>query len=177
MSRLTAVDPSAATGKAKELLDAVKAKMGKAPNTIRTMVQSPAVVEAYLGFSSALGGGVLGAPVREQISLLAAQHNGCEYCLSAHTVLGKMAGLNADDIAAARHSEAADPKTAAIPKFAAAVIERRGAVSDEQFLRAKQAGLSEAEIAEIVANVALNVFTNYFNNVARTDIDFPRVSL
>lgn len=177
MSRLTAVDPATATGKAKELLEAVKAKLGKAPNMMRSMAQSPAVLEAYLGFSATLGGGLLSAPVREQIALLTAQKNGCEYCLFAHTLLGKMAGLSEADAAAARKAEAADSKTAAILKFAAAVISGQGRVSDEEYIRARQAGLSEGEVAEVIANVALNIFTNYFNIANRTDVDFPRVSL
>lgn len=177
MSRMTTVDPVTATGKTKELLDAVKAKMGKVPNLIRTMAHSTAAVEAYLNLSGALAGGVLTAKQREQIALAAAQANGCEYCLSAHTMLGKMNGLGEGEIAAARQGAAADPKSAAILQFALQVINQRGAVSDAAVNQAFQAGLTEGEIAEIVANVALNTYTNYLNNVARTEVDFPRVAL
>lgn len=177
MSRMTVLDPAVATGKTKELLDAVKSKMGKVPNLVRTMAHSSAALEAYLNLSGALAGGVLTPKQREQIALAVAQANGCEYCLSAHTLLGKMAGLGEGEIAAARQGSAADPKSNAILQFARQVVDHRGAVSDAVVSQALQAGLTEGEIAEIVANVALNVYTNYLNNVARIEVDFPRVAL
>ncbi len=102
MSRLHAVDPSTATGKTKELLDAVKGKLGRVLNMTRVMAASPAVLESYLGFSGALAGGLLDAQTREQIALLTAQANHCDYCLSAHTAIGKMVGLDREQIVASR---------------------------------------------------------------------------
>src|SRR3978361_95611 len=102
MSRLHAVDPSTATGKAKELLDAVKGKLGIVPNMTRVMAASPVVLESYLAFSGALSGGLLDAKTREQLALLTAQENHCDYCLSAHTAIGKMVGLNDGEIVASR---------------------------------------------------------------------------
>ena len=97
MSRLQAVDPSTATGKAKELLDAVKGKLGIVPNMTRVMAASPVVLESYLGFSGALSSGLLDAKTREQIALLTAQENQCNYCLSAYTATGKMVGLKHEE--------------------------------------------------------------------------------
>ena len=177
MTRIQAIDYEQSTGKARELLDAVKAKLGITPNMMKTMAQSPAVLEAYLNFSGALGGGKLSARLREQIALISAEVNGCGYCASAHTAIGKMVGLDEDAILAARNGNAADAKTDAALKFARAVIVNRGEVSDADLQVVKDAGFSDGEVGEIVANVALNIFTNYFNEIARTDIDFPKVRL
>jgi uncharacterized peroxidase-related enzyme len=177
MTRIQPVSYERSTGKAKELLDAVKARLGMTPNMMKTMAQSPAVLEAYLNFSSALGGGKLNARLREQIALISAEVNGCGYCASAHTAIGKMVGLDEDAILAARKGTAADAKTDAALKFARAVIVNRGEVSDADLQAVKDAGFSDGEIGEIVANVALNIFTNYFNEIAKTDIDFPKVQL
>lgn len=175
MPRLNAVDPARATGKAKDLLDAVKAKLGLTPNMIRTMAGSPAVLEGYLGFGTALGGGSLPLGLREQIALAVAEANRCDYCLSAHTALGRLAGLKDEETARSRKGASADPKEDAALKFAIAVVAGKGDVADEEFARVRRAGFSDGEIAEILAHVALNVFTNYFNKAAETAIDFPRV--
>jgi uncharacterized peroxidase-related enzyme len=177
MSRLIAVDPAKATGKAKDLLDKVQAKLGLTPNMMRTMANSPAVLEAYLNFNNSLAEGSLSSRLREQIALVVAEANGCEYCLSAHTAIGKMVGLGTDDILASRQSTSTNPKVEAALKFASRIIARRGDVSDNDLGQVLQAGYAEGEIAEIIANVALNVFTNYFNQVAQTEIDFPKVAL
>ena len=177
MTRIQAIDYEQSTGKARELLDAVKAKLGITPNMMKTMAQSPAVLEAYLNFSGALGGGNLNARLREQIALISAEINGCGYCASAHTAIGKMVGLDEDAILSARSGNAADAKTDAALKFARAVIVNRGEVSDADLQAVRDAGFSDGEIGEIVANVALNIFTNYFNEIAKTDIDFPKVQL
>jgi uncharacterized peroxidase-related enzyme len=177
MIRIQAINYEQSTGKAKELLDAVKAKLGMTPNMMKTMAQSPAVLEAYLNFSGALSSGKLSARLREQIALISAEVNGCGYCASAHTAIGKMVGLDEDAILAARKGTAADAKTDAALKFARAVIVNRGEVSDADLQAVKDAGFSDGEIGEIVANVALNIFTNYFNEIAKTDIDFPKVQL
>lgn len=172
MSRIQAVDPSTATGKAKELLDAVKGKLGLVPNMTRVMAASPAVLESYLAFSGALAGGLLDARTREQLALLTAQQNHCDYCLSAHTAIGKMVGLNHDQIAASRAGDGSSPRTTAALTFA----KTKGQVGEAELAAVRNAGFSEGEIAEIIAHVALNAFTNYFNVAADVEIDFPRVS-
>ena len=174
--RLTALDPNTTTGPARDLLNGVKAQLGVTPNMMRTMANSPAVLEGYLGFGAALGRGALPATLREQIAIAVAEANACDYCLFAHTALGQLAGLKADQLAASRDAASADPRTDAALKFAVAVLASRGAVSDAQFAAVRAAGFDEGEIAEILAHVAINVFTNYFNRAAETVVDFPRVS-
>jgi uncharacterized peroxidase-related enzyme len=174
MSRLTNINPDQATGKAKELLDGVQAKLGMTPNMMRAMAASPAVLDAYLQFSGALGKGGLSAKVREQIALAVGQANRCEYCLAAHSAIGKMVGLTAEQIGDSRIGTAVDARTAATLRLSQRIVETRGVVTDADLAAARGADLNDGAIAEIVANVALNIFTNYFNHVAATDVDFPR---
>jgi uncharacterized peroxidase-related enzyme len=173
MSRIDTVNPALATGKAKELLDAVQAKLGMTPNLMRVMANSPAVLDAYLKFSGALAVGALTAKQRERIALAVGQANSCDYCLSAHTALGKMSGLTASEILDARRGKADDAKAGAILAFANQVVAKRGLVSDADVTTAREAGVTDAEIAETVANVSLNILTNYLNHVAQTEVDFP----
>lgn len=173
--RLTAVDPATATGKAKDLLAAVQASLGLTPNMMRTMANSPAVLDGYLAFGAALGKGALRPGLREQIALAVAEANSCDYCLSAHSALGQMAGLKADQISSSRAAVSADPKTDAALKFAVAVVAAKGTLTESQFNEVRDAGFTDGEVAEILAHVAINVFTNYFNKAALTVIDFPKV--
>ncbi|MCB9850519.1 MAG: carboxymuconolactone decarboxylase family protein [Phycisphaerales bacterium] len=176
MPRLNAIDPTQADAKAKTLLDGVQKKLGMTPNLMRTMANSPAVLEAYLGFGNSLGKSSLSPKLREQLALTVGESNRCQYCLSAHTALGKMAGLSEEEIADSRRGESPDRKTEAVLQFARTIVAERGWVSDEDVASVRNAGASDAEIAEIVAVVALNIFTNYFNHVAGTDVDFPEVA-
>lgn len=174
MSRFHQIAPESATGKAKELLDAVKGKLGLVPNMTRAMANAPAVLNGYLQLSGALGQGTLPAKTREQIALVVGQANGCDYCLAAHSTIGKMVGLTADQIRDSRHGTAIDPKADALIRFARKVVDSKGRVSDGDLQDVRDAGFDDGAIAEVVANVALNIFTNYFNHVADTDIDFPK---
>ena len=174
MSRIHQIAPESATGTAKELLEAVKGKLGLVPNMTRAMANAPAVLDGYLSLSGALGKGALSAKTREQIALAVGQANGCDYCLAAHSTIGKMVGLTADQILDSRRGTSIDSKTDAIIRLARQVVEKQGRVSDADLADARIAGLDDAAVAEIVANVALNIFTNYFNHVAETDIDFPK---
>ncbi|TWU64730.1 Carboxymuconolactone decarboxylase family protein [Crateriforma conspicua] len=173
MTRIAPVDVKNANGPAAEIFQGVKKKMGMVPNIIATMAQSPAVANAYLSFSGALAGGALPAPVRERIALVTGQANECGYCLSAHTLLGKGAGLSDEEVLRARQGTASEPKEAAAVQFAQKLVEQRGNVSDEDVQALRDAGYDDGQIGEIVANVALNIFTNYFNHVADPEIDFP----
>lgn len=175
MARFVAVDPAQATGQVKELLDQVQGQLGITPNMMRTMANSPAVLQGYLSFSGALAGGELSVQLREQIALAVAEANSCEYCASAHTAIGKMVGLGDNDISTSRLSLSDDVKVDAALKFARAIVVSQGEVSDEQINRVRQAGYSDAQILEIIANVVLNMFTNYLNNIAQTVVDFPKV--
>ena len=177
MQRIAAVNPADATGKAKQLLDGVQAKIGMTPNLMKTLATAPAALEAYLNFSAALSTGSLDAKLREQIALTVAQANSCEYCLSAHSAIGRMVGLKPEEIAASREAHSHDARREAGLQFAQTVVVSRGEVSDDALAGVRGAGYTDGEITEIVANVAVNIFTNYFNHVARTDVDFPRVSV
>ena len=174
MSRINQIAPETATGRARALLDAVKNKLGLVPNMTRAMANSPAVLDAYLQFSGALSKGTLSARAREQLSLAVAQANGCDYCLAAHSTIGKMVGLTAEQVRDSRLGTAVSPRADALIRLALEVVQARGRVSDTALAEARAAGLDDGVIAEVVAHVALDVFTNYFNNVARTEVDFPR---
>ena len=173
--RIKAIDPGMATGKAKELLDAVVKKYGGAPNSFKTMANAPAVLEGFLGLSGTLEGGVLPFETRYQIAIAVSEINGCPYCLSAFTAIGKSAGMKDETLAMCQIGGSTDPKIDAILKFAAAIVRERGAVTPEDFQKVKSAGCSDEEIQEIVANVALFTFANYINLVIGTEIDFPLV--
>lgn len=174
MTRLDAIAPEAATGKTKDLLDGVRTKLGMVPNMMRTMASAPAVLEGYLQLSAALGRGSLSARTREQIALAVSEANGCDYCLAAHSAIGKMAGLTSDQIRDSRLGTSVDPKTDALIRFARRIVDARGRVSDDELEEVRAAGFGDAAIAEVVAAVALMTFTNYFNLVAETELDFPR---
>lgn len=175
MNRITPIDPVQSSGKTKQLFDAVQSKLGLVPNLVRVLGAAPAALEGYLNLSGALAGGNLNAKVREQIALTVAESNLCGYCLSAHTFIGGKVGLTSTDIASARHSNAVADKTDAILKLARSIVVQRGEVSDGDLGKAREAGLTDGDIVETIANVAVNIFTNYVNHVARTVVDFPEV--
>lgn len=173
MSRLKMISPELAVGEASNLLDSVHAKMGMVPNMTRAMVNAPSVLDGYLNFSHSVSHGKLSAKVREQLALTVAQVNECDYCLAAHTAVGRMVGLTADQIRDSRLGTAVDANTDTLIRFARKVVEARGRISESDLEEMRAAGFDDGSIAEVIANVALNIFTNYFNNVAETDIDFP----
>jgi uncharacterized peroxidase-related enzyme len=177
MNRIAQLDPVQATGKTKQLFEAVQTKLGVVPNLLRVLGVSPAALEGYLNLNEALAAGSLNARIREQIALVVAEGNMCTYCLSAHTYIGGKVGLTEKDIAEARHARAASEKTDAILKLARSLVVQRGELNDADLEQARAAGLTDADIVETVANVALNIFTNYVNHVARTVVDFPEVKL
>jgi len=178
MSRIpTPATIEAAPAASQPMLQAVKKQFGVAPNLFRLVANSPAALEGYLGLSAALGKGALPAPTRERIALAIAEINGCAYCLSAHTYLGKnLARLDDAEITANRNGASNDPKADAAVRFAAKVATARGHVSDDEVRAVRLAGYDDAQVIEIVLHVALNTWTNYINEVAQTDIDFPVVT-
>lgn len=175
MARLPIQDPSTATGSNKDIFNALQKALGMVPNMTRVMANSPAVLQSYAQFNGALSGGKLPAPIRERLALLVAEQNCCTYCLSAHSVLGKLAGLKPDEISAARDAKSNDARAVAALRFASVVLQNHGGISDADVQAVRSAGFSDAEIAEIVAHVAINVFTNYFNRAFAVDVDFPVV--
>jgi uncharacterized peroxidase-related enzyme len=177
MSRLTTVDPQKAVGKAKELLDSVQAQIKMVPNLMRVLANSPAALEAYLTFNEKLSHGLLSPKLRELISVVVAEENACEYCLSAHTAIGKMVGFKEEQILASRQFNSGDAKIDAALRFARDVAAHRGHLDASAIEDVRKAGYSDGEIAEIITNVGLNIFTNYFNNAVKTEVDFPRVAI
>lgn len=174
MTRLKALNPDEATGKSKELFNAIQGKLGIVPNMMRTMGNSPALLEGYLNFSGALSHGALGAKIGELLALAISENNSCDYCVSAHSYIGeKLVHIDADVIQSARNAKSADIKTDAALKFATTLVAKKGLVSDNDVDAVKAAGFTDGEVGEIVGHVALNILTNYFNNTANTHIDFP----
>ena len=175
MSRIAIPTREAAPAASQPLLDAVNDQLGVVPNLFRLVSISPAALEGHLGLHGALGK-TLDLKTRNRIAIATAQANGCDYCLSAHTYLGlNAAKLDEAEIALNRQGHSSDTKADAAVAFAFKVARDRGKVSDADIAQVKLAGWTEPQIVEIVANVALNVLTNYVNNVADTDIDFPVV--
>lgn len=175
MSRIDPVDRNTSNTNVRKTFDAVERQLGFTPNMHRTMAQSPWVLDGYMAFAGALRRGFLSARLQEQIALAVAEANGCDYCLSAHSALGRKFGVPDEQLTASREAYSPDPKITAALQFARALIERRGGVTDLELARVRGAGYSDGEVAEIIANVALNVFTNYLNRTAQTEIDFPPV--
>jgi uncharacterized peroxidase-related enzyme len=179
MSRIpTPATIDAAPAASRPLLEGVKKQLGAVPNLFRLVSNSPAALESYLALSAALNKGALPAPTRERIALAVAEINGCTYCLSAHTYLAKkLAKLDDEEIVANRNGTSNDPKADAAVRFAVKVVNARGHVSDSDIETVKAAGYDDGQVIEIVLHVALNTWTNYINEVAKTDIDFPLVDL
>ncbi|MEM9415948.1 MAG: carboxymuconolactone decarboxylase family protein [Planctomycetota bacterium] len=174
MPRISPLAAADAQGQAATLFDGIRKKVGKVPNLYATMGHAPTTLAGLLGLKQALGGGSISMKDQERIALLAGEVNGCHYCVDAHTVIGKMNGLTVDQTLEARQAKASDDANAqAILTLAAAVLEKQGHITDDQFAAAKDAGLSEATILEVVGQVVLNIFTNYVNHVIDTESDFP----
>lgn len=175
MQRIPQLDPASASKDVAATLGAVKAQLGMVPNIFKTMAQAPAVLNGYLALSSAIGAGKLSPALREQIALVTAGANCCDYCASAHSALGKMAGLTPDEIKRNLAGDASDPKAKAAIAFARKIVVDRGVVSAADIAAVTAAGFSNEELLEILGNVVANIFTNYFNHLAGTIIDFPKV--
>lgn len=174
MSRIQQLAPESATGKVQGLFTSVQSKLGMVPNMMRALGNSASALEAYLQFSASLTKGELTAQQREQIALAVSEANGCDYCLSAHSTIGRMVGLTSDQIRDSRLGTAVDGKNNALLQFVRKVVDKRGHVTDADLDGLRDHGFTDGQIAEVVANVAVNLFTNYFNHVAETDIDFPK---
>ena len=177
MARVNIVNPQTATGPAKIWLETVQAQLGVTPNFIRVLANSPKALEGFLGLYGALGGASIDKATQERIALAVAEGNGCEYCVSAHTAIGRHAGLSNDEMALNRMGTSNDTKAAAIVAFAKALNSNLGEVTTAEFDAARNAGLSDAEIVEVIAVVSLNIFTNILGKATRVEIDFPKASL
>lgn len=171
MIRIHPVSLNEADPDTRQTLEAVKAKVGMIPNLYATFARSPATLQGFLSLSEQLSQGQLSPAQRETIALAVGQTNQCQYCLSAHTLLGKAAGLTEQQCHSARAGDDA------LARFAARLVDQRGLISDDDLGTIKALGFDDGQIVEIVANVAMNILTNYTNHVAATDIDFPAVDL
>ncbi|CAM3882648.1 carboxymuconolactone decarboxylase family protein [Roseateles saccharophilus] len=176
-SRVPLVSATDAPAGSRALLDAVHGAFATTPNMFRVVANSPAALQAMWGFFGALGGGAIPARLGEQIAVAVADRNGCDYCLAAHTALGRKAGASAAEMSAAQAGESADPATAAALRFALELIGQRGQVGDADVAALRAAGFGDGQIVEILAQVALNLFTNYVNIAFATPVDFPAVKL
>jgi uncharacterized peroxidase-related enzyme len=177
MSRIPAVDPDTATGETAELFDAAKKKMGGVPNVLRVLGNSPAALKAYLTLSDVLAGTSFDAREREAIALAVAGANRCGYCAAAHSFISKNLKVSDDEIQRRLRGETDDARLQAALTFARTLVEKKGWADDQDLAAAREAGLGDREIVEIVALTVANILTNYTNHVADTDVDFPEVKV
>ncbi len=177
MSRVQLINPTEATGERKQVLDQIQGAFGATPAMFRAVANSTAALKSMWGSFGALGGGVIPAKLGEQIAVAVADRNACEYCLAAHTVLGRKAGASAEEMSAAQAGESNDPKTAAALRFALKLVNDRAQVTDADVQALRGAGFNDEEVVEILAHVALNLFTNYVNVAFAVPVDFPSVKL
>ena len=173
MARITQLSNTDASPEAAALFTAIKGKIGMVPNLYRVAANQPAVLAGMLGLNEALAGGSFDARTREAIALAVAGANACDYCASAHGAISAGLKVAPGEIDAHLAGRSDDPRTGAILKLSTTIVAAKGMVADSDILAAKAAGLSEADVVETVANVVANIFTNYLNHVADTDIDFP----
>lgn len=176
-NRIPLIDRASAPASVAGTLDAIHGAFGATPNMFRTVAQSPAALNAMWGFFGALGGGSIDAQLGEKIAVAVANRNDCHYCLAAHTALGRKAGASAAEMGAAQTGQSDDPRTAAALAFALKLVEARGQVSEADVQALRSAGFSDGQAVEILAHVALNLFTNYVNVAFAVPVDFPSVAL
>lgn len=177
MARVNLVDPASATGPARDVLDQIKGAFGATPNMFRAVANSPAALNSMWESFGALGAGTIGARLGELIAVAVADRNACHYCLAAHTVLGTNAGLSKAELAVAQAGRSSDPQTGAALTFALKLVEERGQVSGKDVQALRDASFDDGAIVEILAHVALNLFTNYVNVAFDVPVDFPAISL
>ena len=177
MSRIKIVTNEAANSEQKALFDAIQGKLGMVPNFLRILGNSPVALNAFLGLYGVAGAGSLDPLTRERIALAVAEQNACQYCVSAHTAIGANAGLSGAEMQANRAGTSQDAKAAAAVKFARALVEHKGGVSTEEITEVRNAGYSDADLAEIIMHVGMNLITNIVGKASRVEIDFPQVKL
>ena len=177
MAHVALIDPRTTTGERRAALDEITGAFGVTPNLFRAVANSPAALQAMWAAFGALGAGTLGPRLGEQVAAAVANANDCAYCLAAHTGLGRKAGASAAEMAGAQVGRSADPRTQASLTFALAVVRERGHVAPADVDALKRAGFDDEGVAELLAHVALNLFTNYVNVALDVPVDFPRVAL
>lgn len=173
MPRLNVVTPEQATGQTKELYNAIERAVGGIPNIYQGVGNSAAALEGVLHIGEVLKKGRLTSAEIEAIKLAVSETYGCNYCLAAHSLLGKKAGLTDEEVISIRRGASQKPKIGALVKFVNAVIQPQARVSDDEVRAVRTAGYNDAQIAETLLTVAQTVFTNLFNRVHQTPLDFP----
>jgi uncharacterized peroxidase-related enzyme len=177
MSRIVPVVSSNVDAKVATTLSQVKATLGMVPNLFATLAHAPVALDGLLSLSKTLSRGRLSAAQREIVALAVGQENECQYCLSAHTAKAKAEGVSEEDVLMARAGDGVNPFERALASFAKKIVRQRGHVSDEDIADARKAGIDDGLMMEIVANVAANTLTNYANELAGSEIDFPVVEV
>lgn len=177
MSRIHTVSPDSATAEQKALFDAIRAQLGTVPNFLKIFANSPAALRAFLGLHTINGEGALDPQTRERIALAVAQANECDYCVSAHTAIGRKAGLSNTEMEANRAGTSQDARAGAAVAFARALVANTGDVTSAELAAVRNAGYTDAEIVEIITHVGLNILTNLVGKASQVDIDFPKVDL
>ncbi|MES2163470.1 MAG: carboxymuconolactone decarboxylase family protein [Pseudomonadota bacterium] len=177
MNRIATIETATANAEQKALLDAIQGQLGMVPNFLKVFANSPVALRAFLGLHGVANGGSLDASTRERIALALAQQNNCEYCLSAHTAIGRKTGLSTDEMNAARSGNSADAQADVAVKFAQSLMENKGAVSAIELAAIRSAGYSESDIVEIITHVGMNFLTNILAKASHVEIDFPKVDL
>ncbi len=174
MSQFRLIEPQQADTRTRERLEAIQNKLGRLPNMFKGMANAPAVLAAFVEMNEALAGSRISAPLREQVALAVSERNGCQYCLAAHSAIGRMLGLAEEEILDNRRGESADEATRAALAFASALVDQHGQVSASDVEQVRQAGFDDGQIAELVGATVQTIFTNYFNLTAAVPIDFPK---
>lgn len=177
MSNVPLIERESATGAVKEQLDQIHAAFGAVPAMFRAVAHSPAALTSLWGSFGAFSGGALGPAIGEQLAVAVANRNACEYCLAAHTAMGRKAGLSREALVSAQDGASDDPKTAALLAFALTLVEARGQVEPADVQTVRDHGWTDEQIVETIAQVALNLFTNYVNIALAVPLDFPAVPL
>ncbi|CAH1904960.1 putative peroxidase-related enzyme [Candidatus Nitrotoga sp. HW29] len=177
MSRVQLINTNETTEDRKAILNQIHGAFGAVPNMFRAVANSPAALKSMWGSFGALGSGILGAKLGEKIAVAIANRNRCEYCLAAHTVLGQNAGVSAPEMAAAQAGQSDDAQTAAALRFALKLVANRAQITDTDVIELRAVGFNDEQIVEIMAHVALNIFTNYVNLAFNVPIDFPKINL
>lgn len=177
MARINVVTHETANAEQKALFEAIQSKLGIVPNFLKVFANSPEALKAFLGLHGIANAGSLDALTRERIALALAQQNACQYCLSAHTAIGRKAGLDNAEIEANRAGSSHDAKAAAAVRFARALVAHSGEITSAELADVRNAGYGDAEVVEIITHVGMNILTNILGKASRVDIDFPKVEL
>lgn len=177
MARIRIVTPESANAEQQALYAAIESQLGMVPNFLKVFANSPAALKAFLGLHAIANTGSLDPKTRERIALALAQQNSCEYCLSAHTAIGRKAGLEAAEMQANRAGSSQDAKAAVAVQFARSLVAHMGEVTTAELLAMRDAGYSESDIVEVITHAGMNILTNLLGKAGRVDVDFPKVDL